>query len=83
MKPFEIQRSNLHFRGWQPLVQTQQKKIRGRNLKIQHCSSFDLNNLERPKGEFLKKSWDSRISPNDARNSIVFFVQFYLDYPTL
>ena len=29
-------------------------KFRGRSLKIQHWSSFDLNDLERPKWELKK-----------------------------
>ena len=32
---------------------------------------------------FKKMSWDNPISPIDAKNSIVFFVQFFLGQPGL
>ena len=40
--------------------------------------SFDLNDLERPKWEFKKMSWDNPVFPIDTENSIGFFVQFFL-----
>ena len=47
------------------------KKFRGQNLKILPQMSFDLNDLERPKWEFQKISWDNSVSPIDTKNNIV------------
>ena len=51
--------------------------FRGPSLKIQHWSSFDLNDLKRSKWECKKKlSWYKPVSPIDARNSICYKVIF-------
>ena len=46
--------------------------------KFRGWFSFDLNDLERPNWEFKKMSWDNPVLPIDTKNSIVFFVHFFL-----
>ena len=45
---------------------------------VKEAASFGLNDLERPKWELKKMSWVNPVFPIDAKNSIDFFVQFFL-----
>ena len=61
------------------LCHIQKSTLPFRNIcKIQHQSSFKLNDLARPKWRFKKKmTWDNSVSPIDAINSIGFLWQFF------
>ena len=52
-------------------------KFRGRSLKISPTTS------KGPTENLKKMSWDNPIFPMDAKNSIGFFVPFFLGWPGL
>ena len=77
MEPFVVQRSTLPFRGEEPKFQEWLQKLEVAASKIQPLYSFDLNNLERPKGELKRISWDNLISPRDAKIASVLLFNFF------
>ena len=83
MEPFVAQRSTLPFWGEKPKFQEWFQNFEVAASKFRGQFSFDLNDLERPKWELKKMSWDCPVFPIDAKNSIGFLVQFFLSYAPL
>jgi hypothetical protein len=73
-----MQRSTLPFRGEEPNFQEklQNFEVAASKFNIdRHSTSTTSQGLSE---NFKKMSWDSPVSPIDAKDSIVFFVQFFL-----
>ena len=77
LEPFVIQRSTLPFRGEEPNFQEQLQnfEVAASEFNIdRHLTSTTSKGLS----ENLKKmSWDSPVSPIDAKNSIGFLGAFF------
>ena len=78
-----IQRSTLPFRGEKPNFQKQLQNFEVAASKFNIDRHSTSTTSKGPSENLKKMSWDNPVSPIDAKNSIGFFVSFFLGQPGL